>query len=493
MEQEKTFEQRVDETIIYSPSLAINLRKFLKELYNEGIVDVPNDGIIYGRRNKHWEEIFENITNTSQLLNDGADGINPFITESELEAIQEQIDEYQLADTVLQYGTVSISGNTATIPANSFKWRINQQSFLTTPAFTTTINEATAGYYRNDIIVGDDTGNYIKIEGVEDEYIISEPSVPLGTIKLATIPVFGNVVGLPVNDVNGLKEKAEDGYNTISTQASNKSILLNNKTGYIIYGDMTELESAIDTLENSFNRQGREITIVNRTGHDIKIKSNVGITSVVQTIKYFSIKDGDLTLPDGHLIKLKQDPSVFGFFTLVGISNTVNTTGIQNIKGEKTFEDPITLNLGTEGTGDKIGLFDVNGKMTGNIPKQNNSYSTTETLTGGTWIDDKPIYRKVIVLPSTHPKSGTSSYKIDTIPNLDRLLPTSNSSSFRFLGAVDIVINSPRVDLNGYYFIYQSGTSAFFVKKSFDGSSVTVPDYIGSEYTFTLEYTKTIA
>jgi hypothetical protein len=85
LEQEKTFEERVDETVIYSPSLAINLRKLLKEIYNtNGVADVPLDGVIYGRRNKRWEEISESITRTSQLVNNGEDGINPFITQADI-------------------------------------------------------------------------------------------------------------------------------------------------------------------------------------------------------------------------------------------------------------------------------------------------------------------------------------------------------------------------------------------------------------------------
>jgi hypothetical protein len=46
----------------------------------------------------------------------------------------------------------------------------------------------------------------------------------------------------------------------------------------------------------------------------------------------------------------------------------------------------------------------------------NNSYSETESLTGGTWIDGKPIYRKV--LPFTVPV-GQSSTPLDITHNLN--------------------------------------------------------------------------
>lgn len=56
--------------------------------------------------------------------------------------------------------------------------------------------------------------------------------------------------------------------------------------------------------------------------------------------------------------------------------------------------------LGSEGAGDRIVLFDSDGNLVGWKPNAesggniNNSYSTTEALTGGTWIDGKPIYRR---------------------------------------------------------------------------------------------------
>ena len=47
-----------------------------------------------------------------------------------------------------------------------------------------------------------------------------------------------------------------------------------------------------------------------------------------------------------------------------------------------------------------------------------NSYSTTETLTGGTWIDGKPIYKKVV-----ESSSFTTSSPLDiSVPNLETLI-----------------------------------------------------------------------
>lgn len=73
--------------------------------------------------------------------------------------------------------------------------------------------------------------------------------------------------------------------------------------------------------------------------------------------------------------------------------------------------------LGTEGTGDRIALFDSDGKVVGYQNKQNNSYSTTEALTGETWIDGKPIYRKVITGDNSLTNDFLISSDLETICN----------------------------------------------------------------------------
>lgn len=55
-----------------------------------------------------------------------------------------------------------------------------------------------------------------------------------------------------------------------------------------------------------------------------------------------------------------------------------------------------------------------------NYINQNNTYSTSETLTGKIWIDGKPIYRKVVLINSI---SGTNVNEIAVPTNIDTMLP----------------------------------------------------------------------
>lgn len=51
------------------------------------------------------------------------------------------------------------------------------------------------------------------------------------------------------------------------------------------------------------------------------------------------------------------------------------------------------------------------------------SYSTNETLTGGTWINGKPIYRKVVYIGSL--PANTASLFSHNISNIDRVVNSS--------------------------------------------------------------------
>jgi len=154
-----------------------------------------------------------------------------------------ELENANFPDAVLKHGEVVMVGTTATIDAGDFNWRLNQVEFLSTPAYSTTIDEATDGFYRSDLIVGDNTGNYHLEKGIEDEFTAPEPLVPEGMIKLSLIPVFGAIIGtpaiLPNYDDKFLKrykttyktaqpifnlEPAEDDYNIIFNNTSNSEI-----------------------------------------------------------------------------------------------------------------------------------------------------------------------------------------------------------------------------------------------------------------------------
>ena len=185
-----------------------------------------------------------------------------------------------LPDAILKLGDVVVVGNTATIDANDFQWRLNQVDYLVTPAYSTTIANATAGYYRSDLIVGDNTGNYSLVQGVEDNLAAPEPLVPVGKIKLALIPVFGSTVGVPPLLPN-YDDKFLKRYK--STYKTSKPIfnLMPSEDDYnVIFNGTTDSEIRIweNGYSGNFIKNGAIYPFKNMGTGIVSVWSNVGVT-----------------------------------------------------------------------------------------------------------------------------------------------------------------------------------------------------------------------
>lgn len=67
---------------------------------------------------------------------------------------------------------------------------------------TIMIDAATDGYYRIDIIVGDEQGELLHIEGIENEFAAVQPATPAGTVLIGVINIFGDEVEPVIPDTN---------------------------------------------------------------------------------------------------------------------------------------------------------------------------------------------------------------------------------------------------------------------------------------------------
>lgn len=101
-----------------------------------------------------------------------------------------------------------------------------------------------------------------------------------------------------------------------------------------------------------------------------------------------------------------------------------------------------------------------------------NSYSTTETLTGGTWINGKPIYRKAYHFNTTL-SVGQNIYTIDVgQANFDTLIKTY------YIGR-----RSNMTDVMTAYFPTWTAEKYTGLKISVNDGEVMFVDYIIFEYT----------
>lgn len=65
-----------------------------------------------------------------------------------------------------------------------------------------TIDAATENFYRVDIIVGNEEGELIHIEGTEDEILAIQPATPAGTVLIGIINLFGDEAEVEIPDTN---------------------------------------------------------------------------------------------------------------------------------------------------------------------------------------------------------------------------------------------------------------------------------------------------
>ncbi|REH00259.1 hypothetical protein [Flavobacterium aquicola] len=99
-------------------------------------------------------------------------------------------------DRVLKFGTITVTGLNVDIASNAFSWVLNKQEFLTPAVFNDTLDAATTGMYRSDVVVGTQTGGYDIITGDEAATGAgaTEKAPPAGTIRLGYIFLQGNTV-----------------------------------------------------------------------------------------------------------------------------------------------------------------------------------------------------------------------------------------------------------------------------------------------------------
>jgi len=62
----------------------------------------------------------------------------------------------------------------------------------------TTIEAATEGFFRVDILVGNDTPEIIHIQGTEDDSLAIQPATPAGTVLIGIINLFGDEVEVSI-------------------------------------------------------------------------------------------------------------------------------------------------------------------------------------------------------------------------------------------------------------------------------------------------------
>lgn len=280
------------------------------------------------------------ISNTSELINDGADGINPFVTVADLPS----------ANKILNQTGYNLSGETLTINAD-WVWLIANQQYTNPAEVVINVPLASSGMTRIDLIVANNNNTFQRIAGTEAENNAIAPPVPNNTIQATLIVVTDGIIETEPTPVGDLYlEKADEGVGYFgSSSGIIENFILKKYTNYIILdsSSVTQINSA-SFLSPVFNYVGKRIRITNQQSTPIVFKHNFGAGE----LKFDLINDNDFILGTDETINfIIQDD-----YTLLHVAE-INTDNLpiptlQQVTdaGNSTYRD-IVINGLTIGKG----------------------------------------------------------------------------------------------------------------------------------------------
>lgn len=238
------------------------------------------DGIVYGSQADLMEALSPilfskagvngEITTTSQLINDGENGIHPFITANDLPQ----------ANQILNENGYLLSGETLTM-YSGWVWTISNIQYMNLDDVDLSVPEASSGTTRIDIVVATSGNTFDIVQGVEVEENPVAPATPNGTL-LATFIYVGDgtsetiVQPTPIGD-DYLPKSDEFIAQFGSLTGSISNLGLKSYTNYIFKDtcSVTQIDSA--SFLNGINvYKGKRIRFTNKQTTPITFKHNNG-------------------------------------------------------------------------------------------------------------------------------------------------------------------------------------------------------------------------
>ena len=116
--------------------------------------------------------------------------------------LKAEIDAIFIPNQLISAVPPTRSVNTFTYPALGYQVLINKTIGTNNSAFITNISVATTNYKRVDLIYFKPDNTLDKIVGTEDLIIAQRPDVPVGSVGISFINVFGNIIEDPVPITN---------------------------------------------------------------------------------------------------------------------------------------------------------------------------------------------------------------------------------------------------------------------------------------------------
>lgn len=220
-----------------------------------------------------------------------------------------RIKSIQNPNEILKQGDIETDALDVHVDAGAFQWRIDLVEFLDAPEYDTVLNPATDGYYRTDVLLGNDAGGYNIFQGTQDPVSAPEPTVfPVGTIKLGVIHVFGASVTGTVVDVAGFITKESKSFIRMFYAGNIDSVPVDIKSYLKFEEGMLSLKSLNIADSNNFYF-GKSYIIKNGTSGNVTLFHNQGTGNFI------------FNIPNGQDLILKPEESAHFIMRAINYTN----------------------------------------------------------------------------------------------------------------------------------------------------------------------------
>jgi len=230
--------------------------------------------------------------------------INDDLVETETTWSSAKIQEViNLQDVLISILPPTYAAGNVTIQANAV-WRIGGVIYTNPANVVKAVANATAGMYRTDLLVANQTNSFDVIAGTESATVQLPPTTPVGTIAVTPIYVYGSTVDVPEPVVGDYVKKIEFAENYISSVSGDLNLSLDTETSNYRILDAIDSITGFDTtaLFNSSNSYiGKEVRIINNSGSPFAVVHNSGASEV--PIRFPS--EVDLTLNNLEVLVLR--------------------------------------------------------------------------------------------------------------------------------------------------------------------------------------------
>lgn len=301
---------------------------------------------------------------------------------------------------LISIGSIVENGNEITL--NEVVWKFENQQFeVDSQVFN--IPPATEDYFRTDIIVGNNLGELVLIQGEESTDNAVAPSIPENAVLIASINVFGDTIFPPQPSVDGFLKESSEGQRIFPYTVPTIDLLSLSDNNTYRYGGTQEMRiNSMSTFNDPENQDalydGRNLTFIN-TGTANLIFTHL-VSGIGEDMVFFNSEEQDFILEPNHAITYKYYSTLNRFEQISSTLTSIpNAQQVFEQGSEVEIDEPISISS-TELNGDKRSFiylspeevqlynYDENGLQTGFTINQGVLQFTSESEKGIYYSDD---------------------------------------------------------------------------------------------------------